>query len=132
MITFYSSPGQMIPTNIPLSLLNYSKQTAAGMKYLSSKSFVHRDLAARNILVTKDCICKVIVMSCKHKIKYITLRLLTLDCHVTWLMTHIMFPMEEWFPLSGQLLRLSTSRSTLLPVMCGAMDVCCMKYGALG
>ena len=108
MITFYSSPGQMIHTNIPLSLLNYSKQTAAGMKYLSSKSFVHRDLAARNILVTKDCICKVIVMSCKHKIKYITLRLLTLDCHVTWLMTYIMFPMEEWFPLSGQLLRLST------------------------
>ena len=46
--------------DIPLSLLNYSKQTAAGMKYLSTKSFVHRDLAARNILVTKDCICKVI------------------------------------------------------------------------
>ena len=69
MISFYPSPGQMTQPDIPLSLLNYSKQTAAGMNYLSSKSFVHRDLAARNILVTKDCICKVIVMSCKHKIK---------------------------------------------------------------
>ncbi|KAL5491368.1 hypothetical protein EMCRGX_G016647 [Ephydatia muelleri] len=49
----------MMQPDIPLSLLNYSKQTAAGMKYLSTKSFVHRDLAARNILVTKDCICKI-------------------------------------------------------------------------
>ena len=66
MISFYPSPGQMTQPDIPLSLLNYSKQTAAGMKYLSSKSFVHRDLAARNILVTKDCICKVIFKSNKH------------------------------------------------------------------
>ena len=66
MITIYPSPGQMIQPDIPLRLLNYSKQTAAGMKYLSSKSFVHRDLAARNILVTKDCICKVIFTPCEH------------------------------------------------------------------
>ncbi|KAL5490941.1 hypothetical protein EMCRGX_G016145 [Ephydatia muelleri] len=59
MITIYPSPGQMLQPDLPLRLLNYSKQTAAGMKYLSSKSFVHRDLAARNILVTKDCICKI-------------------------------------------------------------------------
>ena len=46
-------------SDTPLNLLTYSKQIAAGMKYLSNKSFVHRDLAARNILVTQDCICKV-------------------------------------------------------------------------
>eukprot|EP00731_Ephydatia_muelleri_P014959 Em0008g679a len=57
--TMKPDPGQMMQPDIPLSLLNYSKQTAAGMKYLSTKSFVHRDLAARNILVTKDCICKI-------------------------------------------------------------------------
>ena len=66
MISFYLRPGQMTQPDILLSLLNYSKQTAAGMKYLSSKSFVHRDLAARNILVTKDCICKVIFTLSKH------------------------------------------------------------------
>ena len=66
MISFYLRPGQMTQPDILLSLLNYSKQTAAGMKYLSSKSFVHRDLAARNILVTKDCICKVIYTLSKH------------------------------------------------------------------
>ena len=66
MITFYPSPGQIIQPDIYLSLLIYSKQTAAEIKYLSTKLFVHRDLAARNILVTKDCICKVIFTSCKH------------------------------------------------------------------
>ena len=48
-----------IKSKLPNVLLDYSKQIALGMQYLSSKSFVHRDLAARNVLVTKDCICKV-------------------------------------------------------------------------
>ncbi|KAL5475523.1 hypothetical protein EMCRGX_G025350 [Ephydatia muelleri] len=48
-----------IKSKLPNVLLDYSKQIALGMQYLSSKSFVHRDLAARNVLVTKDCICKI-------------------------------------------------------------------------
>ena len=63
------SPGQLVHQDLYSSLLTYSKQTAAGMKYLSNKSFVHRDLAARNILVTQDCICKVncmiVMVDCK-------------------------------------------------------------------
>ena len=45
--------------DLHLRLLEYSKQIAFGMKYLSCKSFVHRDLAARNVLVTKEWLCKV-------------------------------------------------------------------------
>lgn len=41
-------------------LLNYTKQIACGMQYLTKKSYIHRDLAARNILVTKSDVCKVI------------------------------------------------------------------------
>ena len=47
----------------PHTLLSYCRQIAAGMCYLSQKSFIHRDLAARNILVAEDGICKVCLLS---------------------------------------------------------------------
>ena len=40
-------------------LLRFSKEIAAGMDYLSQKSFVHRDLAARNLLLDRALTCKV-------------------------------------------------------------------------
>ena len=40
-------------------LLEFSRQIASGMTYLSSKHFIHRDLAARNVLVANDLTCRV-------------------------------------------------------------------------
>ena len=47
---------------IGVTLLNFSRQVASAMLYLSGKGFVHRDLAARNILVSMDRICKVSIV----------------------------------------------------------------------
>ncbi|XP_065899772.1 uncharacterized protein [Dysidea avara] len=44
---------------MPVALLKFCNEIAAGMTYLSGKRFVHRDLAARNILVSDKCTCKI-------------------------------------------------------------------------
>ena len=50
--------------------LKFAQEIAAGMDYLSQKSFVHRDLAARNILLDASLMCKVLLKFCLkwHKI----------------------------------------------------------------
>ena len=42
-----------------IQLLQFCREIADGMMYLSNKGFVHRDLAARNILLDKNLKCKV-------------------------------------------------------------------------
>ena len=42
-----------------VSFLKFARDIAAGMDYLSQKSFVHRDLAARNVLLDGSLTCKV-------------------------------------------------------------------------
>ncbi|XP_065900397.1 ephrin type-A receptor 8-like [Dysidea avara] len=44
---------------IPLLLLKFCKEIAAGMAYLNGKHFIHRDFAARNILVSQTFSCKI-------------------------------------------------------------------------
>ena len=48
-----------IHSKLPIVLLKFCQEIAAGMAYLSGKRFVHRDLAARNVLVSEKTTCKV-------------------------------------------------------------------------
>ena len=48
-----------IHPKLPMLLLKFCQEIAAGMVYLSGKNFIHRDLAARNILVSEETTCKV-------------------------------------------------------------------------
>ena len=63
-------PGEKIGAEWPEKLMNFCKDIAHGMEYLSRKAFVHRDLAARNILLSKSMICKVGHAPCIHFIKH--------------------------------------------------------------
>lgn len=60
------------------------------------------------------------------------IRLLTLDCHVTWPTGTTTYPREEPYRSSGLHPRLCCTRSIPRPVTCGAMDAWCMKCGASG
>ncbi|XP_065899401.1 uncharacterized protein [Dysidea avara] len=44
---------------LPIVLLKFCQEIAAGMTYLSGKKFIHRDLAARNVLVSEKTTCKI-------------------------------------------------------------------------
>ena len=48
-----------IHPKLPIVLLKFCREVAAGMAYLNGKGFIHRDLAARNILVSEAATCKV-------------------------------------------------------------------------
>ena len=58
MRLYYRSEVILNP-KLPLLLLKFCREIAAGMFYLTGKQFVHRDLAARNVLVSEKCVCKV-------------------------------------------------------------------------
>ncbi|XP_065899217.1 uncharacterized protein [Dysidea avara] len=59
LIQLQPSGGGCIPTKLPVLLLKFCQEIAAGMTYLNGKQFVHRDLAARNILVSESVTCKI-------------------------------------------------------------------------
>ena len=80
---------------MPHMLLQFCTDIAAGMQYLSAKSFVHRDLAARNILVTEDKTCKVM----DYTVNSIILQMNGLKCGVSYLLCIEINSMQWLFSL---------------------------------
>ena len=66
---FLNRNGESVHQKLPLLLLKFCQEVAAGMVYLSGKQFIHRDLAARNILVNEKYTCKVQIY-CSKLIMY--------------------------------------------------------------
>ena len=97
-----------IHSKLPLLLLKFCQEIAAGMTYLSGKQFVHRDLAARNVLISVNCICKVhptwFYQWCK-RFHHNIYRLLILECLVILLITITTLHQEGRYQWNGQLLR---------------------------
>ena len=56
---FIFSQNEVLSSEVPPTLLSYTRQIASGLVYLELKAFVHRDIAARNILVSECGMCKV-------------------------------------------------------------------------
>jgi len=55
---------ETVSEKLPLLLLKFCREVAAGIAYLNGKQFIHRDLAARNILMSETYTCKVIIIQC--------------------------------------------------------------------
>ena len=158
-INFFCSPGEAAPVGTQQTLLRFCQHVASGMGYLASKSFIHRDLAARNILVSEDKICKVglIDMTLNEQTMCATVHQLSdfgmsRDVEdenyyvskggkvpVKWTAPEVRNTTSSnaaWGNYSCNVsvmninfCRHSITRSTPLPVMCGAMAVSCMRYG---
>ena len=56
---FIISQNEVLSSQVPPTLLSYTRQIASGLVYLGMKAFIHRDIAARNILVSECGTCKV-------------------------------------------------------------------------
>lgn len=63
---------------------------------------------------------------------FLQYRLVILGCREICLRTGVTLAEEGKSLSSGWPLRRSTGGNTLLPAMCGAMDVCSLRYGVWG
>ncbi|XP_065899406.1 ephrin type-A receptor 4-like isoform X2 [Dysidea avara] len=59
LVTLQPNDEDATHVKLPILLLKFCKEIAAGMEYLNGKKFIHRDLAARNVLLSNDLTCKV-------------------------------------------------------------------------